>query len=123
MALMKRSAGKWERSRGARHQVRAPIVPKLLNALLQNGAGIPNVAVKAPPRAGPTARLMLAPTLLIAIAEGKSCRGTSCETTDCQVGDVAAEPASIRKTNTSSIAVGTSLTDTNTAKAREAAAR
>ena len=41
-----------------------PMTPRLLIALIQNGAAIPSAAVMAPPSAGPTARLMLKPTLL-----------------------------------------------------------
>jgi len=37
-----------------------------------------------PPKAGPTARLTLTPTLFAATASGKSCLGTSCGTIDCQ---------------------------------------
>jgi len=37
-------------------------------ALIQNGAAIPMPAAMAPPSAGPTARLILTPTLLAATA-------------------------------------------------------
>ena len=44
------------------------MTPRLLTALIQNGAAMPKAAVDAPPSAGPTARLILKPTLLAVIA-------------------------------------------------------
>ncbi len=73
----------------------------MLTAFTMNGAAMPNAAASTPPNAGPTARLTLTPTLFIAIAGGRSSRGTRSGTTDCQGGAVAAEPDSMRKVSTS----------------------
>jgi hypothetical protein len=53
------------------------MIPRLLMALIQNGAAMPNRATMAPPSAGPTARLTLKPTLLAAMAGCRTCLGTS----------------------------------------------
>jgi len=60
-----------------RHQSRAPMTPKLLNALIQNGAAIPSAPITTPPSAGPIALEMLMPTPLLATADASSCLGTS----------------------------------------------
>jgi len=62
---------------GSRHQTSAPIEPKLLTALIQNGAAMPKAPRSAPPRAGPTARLTLTPALFATTALGRSELGTS----------------------------------------------
>src|SRR5512136_2542502 len=100
MALAKRSAGTVRvRPGGGRHHFKAPMTPRLLKALIQKGAAMPRAAVMTPPNAGPTARLILMPTLLAVTATGKSALGTSWGTTDCQAGATAAEAAPIRKAN------------------------
>jgi hypothetical protein len=76
-------------------------MPRLLAALTQNGAAMPKVAVSTPPSAGPTARLMLNPTLLAAIAVCRSCFGTSCGVTACQAGADNAPNAPTRNVNSS----------------------
>lgn len=78
------------------------MLPRLLTALIQNGAAIPTAAVISPPRAGPSARLMLMPTLFIATADDKSLRGTSSGMTDCQGGAVTAAPTPSAKTKNNS---------------------
>ena len=70
-------------------------------ALIQNGAAMPMAAMVTPPSAGPMAREMLTPTLLAAIAGGKSSLGTSCGTTACQAGMVSAPAAPMRNVNKS----------------------
>src|SRR5450759_949068 len=102
MALINGSAG----SRcgfvlGERHHSSAPIIPRLLMALSQNGAAIPNPAITTPPSAGPSARLTLIPTLLAATAAAKFFFRTSWGTIDCQAGAVRAEPAPSRNVNSS----------------------
>src|SRR5579871_1954832 len=117
MALAKRSAGNCEVRRvGGRHRASAPIEPRLLTALIQKGAAIPKPAVMTPPRAGPSARLMLTPTLFIASAGPKSSFGTRSGTTDCHAGDVAAEPVSTRKVKSSNVAGVMRCSHTMTAK-------
>ena len=69
------------------------MTPRLLTALNQNGAAIPSGATITPPKAGPTARLRLTPTLLAAIAGLRSDLGTNCGTTACQAGNVSAPAA------------------------------
>lgn len=66
------------------------MLARLLKALIQNGAAMLKPTVSTPPSAGPTARLMLTPTLLTTTAAGSSCRGTSCGTIDCQAGPTSA---------------------------------
>ena len=84
---MNRSAGR-ERFEFAElfHQAKTSNTPKLLMASIQNGAAIPMLAMIAPASAGPTARLILIPTLLAAIAARRSSLGTSCGTIACQAG-------------------------------------
>src|SRR5262249_61077542 len=82
-------------SRGVRHHTSAPIIPRLLMALIQNGAAIPMPAAMAPPSAGPTARLTLKPTLLAATAGGGSGLGTIRGTTACPAGGVEAPVAAM----------------------------
>ncbi len=120
MALAKRSAGNCAvRLRFVFHHASAPMVPALLAAFTQKGAAIPKLVATRPPSAGPSARLMLTPTLFIAIAGARSSRGTSCGTTDCHAGDVRAEPVSIRNVNTSSEAGPMKSRHTSTAKAND----
>ena len=60
MALISRSAGKLSVPlRGERHHNRAAMAVALQAAKIQNGAAIPTPAMATPPRAGPTARLIL----------------------------------------------------------------
>src|SRR5665213_219065 len=100
MALIKRSAGsRPARFCGERHHTSAPMVPTLLTALSQNGAASPNPAMITPPSAGPTARLILTPTLLAATAGASSGLGTSKGTIDCQAGAVSAPPVPIKNMN------------------------
>src|SRR5579871_6416017 len=101
--------------RGGCHHQRPPLMPRLLAALIQNGAVMPNAAVSAPPSAGPIARAMLKPTLLAAIATCRSCFGTSCGVTACQAGAVSAPNAPIRNVNTSSTVGVTRPSATRTA--------
>ena len=68
-------------------------------ALTQNGAAMPRATIMTPPSAGPSAREMLTPTLLAAIAAGRSSRGTKSGTTVCQAGEVSAAAALMRKVN------------------------
>ena len=75
-------------------------MPRLLTALIQNGAAMPNAAATRRRAPGPIARLTLKPTLLAAIAVCRSCFGTSCGVTACQAGAVSAPNAPIRKVNT-----------------------
>src|SRR5215469_9411568 len=77
---------------------------------------MPNRPAKAPPSAGPIARLRLKPMLLAAIAAGRSCLGTSCGVTACQAGAVTAAKALIRNVNRSRTAAVTRLSETSTAK-------
>src|SRR3984957_17475143 len=56
-----------------------------------------------PPNAGPIAREILTPTLLAAMAGGRSSLGTSCGTTACHAGTVKAPAAPTRKVNTSKL--------------------
>ena len=72
------------------------MLPRLLKAFTQNGAAMPKLPVSTPPRAGPTARLMLMPTLLVATAAGSSVLGTSCGTINCHAGATNAAPVSMR---------------------------
>ena len=72
------------------------MTPRLLIALTQKGAAIPKSPMMLPASAGPTARLMLTPTLLAATAGMRSCAGTSSGTIACQAGAVSAPPAPIR---------------------------
>ncbi len=98
MALIKRSAGsRLAFCGGERHHSKAPMIPKLLMTLSQNGAPMLILTMMRPPNAGPTARLMLTPTLFAAIACGRSARGTSWGTIDCHAGVVRAPAASIIK--------------------------
>lgn len=72
------------------------MIPRLLAALTQNGAAIPNPAMITPASAGPAARLIFMPTLFAATAGARSDLGTSCGTSDCQAGAVKAAPAPSR---------------------------
>src|SRR5947209_3243745 len=100
MALIKRSAGnRPARFCGERHHTSAPTVPILLIALSQNGAASPNPAMITPPSAGPTARLILMPTLLAATAGASSGLETSKGTIDCQAGAVSDAPVPIKNMN------------------------
>ena len=51
-------------------------MPRLEMALIQNGATMPIAEIATPPSAGPMAREMLTPTLLAAMAGGRSALGT-----------------------------------------------
>jgi hypothetical protein len=62
---------------GGFHHISAPIIPRLLMALSQNGAAMPHVHTMMPANAEPTARLTLTPTLLAATAGWRSRLGTS----------------------------------------------
>jgi hypothetical protein len=53
------------------------MTPRLLNALIQNGAAIPTAPMTTPASAGPIALLILTPTPLLAAAAARSCFGTS----------------------------------------------
>src|SRR5437868_9299245 len=101
---------------GERQRANAPITPTLVTALTQKGAAIPTAAAIAPPNAGPTARLMFTPTLFMAIAGGKSLRGTSIGTTACQAGEAAATQDSITKVNSNSVQGVASSSHTQKAK-------
>jgi hypothetical protein len=57
-----------------------------------------------PPTAGPSAREIFTPTLLAAMAGGKSSLATSCVTTACQAGTVIAPAAPIRNVNSRRLA-------------------
>src|SRR5258705_4847908 len=92
------------------------MTPKLATALIQSGAGIPGAAVTARPSAGPIARLMLNPMLLMATACCRSWRGTSCGTIDCQAGAASAPPAPIRKVKISKLIGVTRSRTTSAAK-------
>ncbi len=74
-------------------------MPRLEIALIQNGATMPMPEIATPPSAGPMARDTFTPTLLAAIAAGRSSLGTSCGTTACQAGTVSAPAAPIRNVN------------------------
>src|SRR6202521_635212 len=114
MALTNRSAGsRWGAIGGGRHHSSAPIITRLLTALSQNGAAIPNPVIITPPSAGPSARLILIPTLLAETAAVKTCFGTSWGTTDCQAGAVRAAPAPSRNVNSSNVLGGTTLSQTD----------
>ena len=90
-------------------------MPILKIALIQNGRAIPNQAIIAPPSAGPSAREILTPTLLAAIAGDKSCFGTSRGTTACQAGTVRAPAAPMRKVNSNKLPGVANPSDTMTA--------
>src|ERR1700722_5551946 len=97
MAFVNRSSGRWlVVVRGARHHRSAPMTPRLLIALIQNGAARPTSPMIVPARAGPTARLILMPTLLAATAGMRSLAGTKSGTIACQAGAVSAPPTPIR---------------------------
>jgi hypothetical protein len=94
MAPANRSAGRrWAGRGGDRHHTSAAMMPMLLMALSQNGMAMPDAAMISPPSAGPTARLMLMPTLLAATAGGRLCRGTRPGTMACHAGAVSAAAA------------------------------
>src|SRR5690242_19183491 len=123
MALTKRSAGsRFVGCGGGRHQMSAPMVPRLLKAFSQKGAAIPYPAVMTPLSAGPTARLMLMPTLLAATAAERSSRGMSAGTIDCQGGAVIALAAPITNMNNSSVTGVTRSNITSAANAADATA-
>src|SRR5436190_13018470 len=82
------------------HDKSTAMTPRLLNALIQNGAATPRTVAVPPPRADPTARLTFMPALFAAIAEDKSLLGTSCGTTACQAGDVSVTAVLLRKVKT-----------------------
>src|SRR3954451_21752374 len=82
------------------HDKSTAMTPRLLKALIQNGAATPRTVAAPPPRADPTARLTFMPALFAAIAEDKSLLGTSCGTTACQAGDVSVTAVLLRKVNT-----------------------
>ncbi len=84
-----------------RHHTSAMMTATLQIALSQNGAAMPSATMMRPPSAGPSAREMFTPTLLAAIAAGRSSRGTSSVTTVCQAGEVSAPAALMRKVNSS----------------------
>src|SRR5215470_1280662 len=116
MALRKCSAGSCLASaRNGLHQIKAPITPTLLSALIQNGAASPATPMMMPASAGPTARLMLIPTLLSATAGGSSSRGTSCGTIACHAGAISAAPAPTRNVKARSSAGVTSPRPTTSA--------
>src|ERR1700722_8234595 len=76
--LLKLSAGSGTTGLlGGRHQRSAATTPTLLTAFTQNGAPSPTETTKRPPSAGPTARLILMPTLFAATADGNSALGTN----------------------------------------------
>src|ERR1700722_1128526 len=119
MALTNPSAGSRLASvLAGRHHSSAPITPRLLTALTQNGAAIPATPMMLPASAGPMARLILIPTLLADTAGARSRAGTSCGTTDCQAGADRAPPTPIRNMNSSSVGGVTwpnATSDANTA--------
>jgi hypothetical protein len=65
--------------------------------LATKAAAAPAAATIIPPIAGPTLRAMFMPTLLRAMACGRSWRGTMSRTDDCQAGLLRAVPQPIRK--------------------------
>jgi hypothetical protein len=72
-----------------------------------------------PASAGPTARLILTPTLLAATAAERSSLGTSCGTIDCQAGASRAESVLLTNMNSSNVHAVTRLVETRTANTTE----
>ena len=116
-ARQNRSAGMRSGAAGVgRHQSKPPTVARLLIALIQKGSTTPPRTVRAPPKAGPIARLMLNPTPLAATAGIRSFRGTSSGTMACQPGVPSAVPAAITNMNSRSTAGVIKPSMTQTAK-------
>src|SRR5271167_2058558 len=102
MAWPNRSAGNKVPPRAAGfHHSNEATMARLDAALIQNGATMPYAVIVTPPSAGPSARETLTPTLLAAIAGGRSSLGTSCGTTACQAGTVSAPAAPMTNVDTS----------------------
>src|SRR6185437_1727556 len=95
------------------------ITPPLLNASSQNGAAIPNPAMITPASAGPTARLMLTPTLLAATAVARSSLSTSCGTIDCQAGASKAVSMLLTNINSNNVLAVTRSAETKPANITE----
>src|SRR3984957_14128110 len=93
----------------------------LLTALTQTGAPSPNDTTNRPPSAGPSARLILMPTLFAATAACNSGLGTNCVTIACQAGAVNAEPIDTRKLKISKLVGPVRCSQKGTANAIEAA--
>src|SRR5579863_10608789 len=98
------------------------MTPKLLTALMTNGAAIPSGPMIAPASAGPTARLKLNPTLFADIALGSTSLGTRLGTTACHAGEVSAPEMLISNMNQRSEAGVTQFIQTTAANAAESTA-
>src|SRR5580658_5792235 len=99
-ALLKRSGGRVSAfTLGSRHPTNAPMTPRLLRALVTNGAAIPSGPMIVPASAGPIARLKLKPMLFADTAPGSSSLGTRLGTTACHAGEVNAPQTLTRNMN------------------------
>ena len=78
------------------------MVARLLKASSQNGTAMPADTMSTPLSAGPIARLMLTPTLFVAMAADRSSRGTSIGTIACHAGASSALPVLTTNMKTSS---------------------
>src|SRR5271170_7505221 len=98
IALVKHFEGKLSRFFcGARHHHNAAIAARLLAPQIQNGAAFPNPTMARPPNAGPTARVILKPTLLAAMALSRFRLGTRSGVIAIQAGAASAPPTPRKK--------------------------
>src|ERR1700738_2605822 len=88
------------RGAGCQRYITTP-TPMNEAALRKKTAHGPAAATIRPPNAGPIARAMLMPTLLSAIAAGKSDEGTNSGVIACQTGLLIAAPTPRRKVDKS----------------------
>lgn len=83
--------------------MRTAITLNVLSAFSQKGAASPIAPMIRPASAGPTARLMLMPTLLSEMAACRSLRGISEGTMACHEGAMSADAAPTRNVKNSRI--------------------